>query len=145
MDASSSNTAAQTRPAPERAWAAYMPQLYAYQGQWPRTMADHGLPQMQQVKPPVALNGMSRLETGRIKPGSSRPRGMTGQRQTEHVCFGCGRVGHIQINCPYKKAKPCAAAAAHIQKEVDTGTTGNVAPMDDAQEGKTPPEDEDAG
>ena len=69
---------------------------------------------------------------------------MTGQRQTEHVCFGCGKVGHIQINCPYKKAKPRAAAAARIQKEVDMGMTGNVTPTDDAQEGETPPEDEDA-
>ena len=33
---------------------------------------------------------------------------------------------------------------ARIQKEVDMGTTGNVAPADDAQEGETPPEDEDA-
>ena len=31
-----------------------------------------------------------------------------------------------------------------IQKEVDTGTTGNIAPTDDAQQGETPPEDEDA-
>ena len=62
----------------------------------------------------------------------------------EHVCFGCGKVGHIQINCPYKKAKPHAAAAACIQKEVDMGMTGNVTPADDAQEGETPPEDEDA-
>ena len=27
---------------------------------------------------------------------------------------------------------------------MDTGTTGNVTPADDAQEGETPPEDEDA-
>ena len=63
----------------------------------------------------------------------------------EHICFGCGKVGHIQINCPYKKAKSHAAAAARIQtKEVDTGMTGNVTPADDAQEGETLPEDEDA-
>ena len=31
-----------------------------------------------------------------------------------------------------------------IQKEADTGTTGNVTPADDTQEGETPPEDEDA-
>ena len=104
-----------------------------------RAMADHGPPQMQQVKLPVAPNGVSRPETGRIKPGSSWPGGTTGQRQIEHVCFGCGKVGHIQINCPYKKAKPHAAAAVRIQKEVDTGMTGNVAPMDDTQEGETPP------
>ena len=69
---------------------------------------------------------------------------MTGQKQMEHVCFGCGKIGHIQINCPHRKAKSHAAAAAHIQKEADTGTTGNVAPADDTQEGETPPEDEDA-
>ena len=79
-----------------------------------------------------------------MKPGNSQPGGTTGQKQTEHVCFGCGKVGHIQANCPFKKAKSCAAAAVCIQKEVDTGTTGNVAPTDDAQEGETPPEDEDA-
>ena len=62
----------------------------------------------------------------------------------EHVCFGCGKPGHIQINCPQKKAKSCAAAAVRIQKEADTGTTGNVAPADEAQEGETPPEDDDA-
>ena len=62
----------------------------------------------------------------------------------EHVCFGCGKIGHIQINCPYRKAKSRAAAAAHIQKEADTGMTGNIAPADDAQEGETPPEEEDA-
>ena len=62
----------------------------------------------------------------------------------EHICFGCGKAGHIQINCPYKKAKSHAAAAVHIQTEVDTGMTGNIAPTDDAQEGETPPEDEDA-
>ena len=107
-------------------------------------MADHGSPQTQQAKPPVALNSASHPETGQIKPWSSQPGGMTGLRQTEHVCFGCGRVGHIQKNCPYKKAKPRAAAAVHIQKEVDTGTTGNIAPTDDTQEGETPPEDEDA-
>ena len=61
----------------------------------------------------------------------------------EHICFGCGKAGHIQINCPHKKAKSRAAAAACIQKEVDTGTTGNIAPADDSQEGETPPEDED--
>ena len=38
MDALSGNTAAQTRPAPKRAWAAYTRQPYAYQGQR-RTMA----------------------------------------------------------------------------------------------------------
>ena len=62
----------------------------------------------------------------------------------EHICFGCGKAGHIQINCPHKKAKSHTAAAAHIQKEADTGTTGNITPADDAQEGETPPEDEDA-
>ena len=62
----------------------------------------------------------------------------------EHICFGCGKAGHIQINCPFKKAKSCVAAAACIQKGVDTGTTGNVAPADNAQEGETPPEDEGA-
>ena len=31
-----------------------------------------------------------------------------------------------------------------IQKEADMGTTGNITPTDDAQEGETPPEDEDA-
>ena len=69
---------------------------------------------------------------------------MTDQRQTEHVCFGCGKAGHIQINCPFKKAKSRTAAAVHMQKEADMGTTGNVAPTDDPQEGETPPEDEDA-
>ena len=48
------------------------------------------------------------------------------------------------INCPQKKAKSRAAAAARIQKEADTGMTGNVAPVDEAQEGETPPEDDDA-
>ena len=62
----------------------------------------------------------------------------------EHVCFGCGKIGHIQINCHYKKAKSHAAAAACIQKEADMGTTGNITPADDAQEGETPPEEEDA-
>ena len=62
----------------------------------------------------------------------------------EHVCFGCGKAGHIQINCPQKKAKSRAAAAARIQKEADTGTTGNIAPTDEAQEGETPPEDDNA-
>ena len=45
---------------------------------------------------------------------------------------------------PDKKAKPRAAAAAHIQKEADMGMTGNIVPMDDTQEGETSPEDEDA-
>ena len=61
----------------------------------------------------------------------------------EHVCFGCGKVGHIQANCPDKKAKSHTEAAAHIQKEVDTGKKGDVAPVEDTQEGETPPEDED--
>ena len=69
---------------------------------------------------------------------------MTGQKQAEHICFGCGKAGHIQINCPYKKAKSHAAAAVRIQKEADTGMTRDIAPTDDAQEGETPPEDEDA-
>ena len=99
---------------------------------------------MQQAKPSVAPNGVSHLATGQTKSGSSRPEGTTGQRQTEHVCFGCGKAGHIQINCPNKKAKSRTAAAARIQKEVDTGMTGNVAPADDTQEGETPPEDEDS-
>ena len=68
---------------------------------------------------------------------------MTGQKQMEPICFGCGKIGHIQANCPDKKAKPHAAAAARIQKEAEMGMTGNVAPVDDAQEGETPPEDED--
>ena len=71
MDVSSSNNAAQTKPAPERAQATYMPWPYVYQGQWPRAAADHGPLQTQQAKPSVALNGTSRLETGRTKPGSS--------------------------------------------------------------------------
>ena len=58
--------------------------------------------------------------------------------------FWCGKAGHIQINCPQKKAKSHTAAAAHIQKEADMGMTGNVAPTDEAQEGETPPEDDDA-
>ena len=92
----------------------------------------------------VAPNGVSHPEAGQTKPGSSRPGGTTGHKQMEHVCFGCGKASHIQINCPQKKAKSCAAAAARIQKEADTGTTGNVAPADEAQEGETPPEDDDA-
>ena len=67
----------------------------------------------------------------------------TETEEPEPVYFGCGKTSHIQVNCPDKKAKSCAAAAMCIQKEVDTGTAGNVAPMDDAQEGETPPEDED--
>jgi gag-polyprotein putative aspartyl protease len=143
-DASSGNAVTQTRPAPERARATYAPRPYAYQGQRPRAAVDHGPPRTQQAKPSVAPNGANRPETGRPKPGSSRPKGTTGQRQAEHVCFGCGEVGHIQINCPHKKAKSRAAAAARIQKEVDTGTTDDVAPADEAQEGENPPEDEDA-
>ena len=42
------------------------------------------------------------------------------------------------------KEKSCTAAAAHLQREVDMGTTGNVTPPDNTQEGETPPEDEDA-
>ena len=57
---------------------------------------------------------------------------MTGQKQREHVGFGCGKVGHIQANCPDKNAKPQAAAAVHIQKEVDMGTTVDITPTDDA-------------
>ena len=99
---------------------------------------------MQQAKQSVALNGASHLEAGRTKPGSSQPGGTTGQKQMEHICFGCGKPGHIQINCPQKKAKSRVAAAVRIQKEADTGMTDNVAPADEAQEGKTPPEDDDA-
>ena len=144
MDASSSNTVAQMKPAPERAWATYTPQLYVVQGQQLRAAADHSPPRTPQAKPSVAPNGTSCSEAGQTKPGSSQLGGMIGQKQTEHICFGCGKVGHIQINCPYKKAKSHAAAAAvHIQKEVDMGMTGDVTPTDDAQEGETPPEDED--
>ena len=122
----------------------YNPRPYTYQGQRPRTAADQGPPRMQQARQSVAPNGASCPETGRTKPGSSRPGGTTGQKQMEHVCFGCGKAGHIQINCPQKKAKSRAAAVVHIQTEVDTGTTGDVTPADDAQEGEAPPEDEDA-
>ena len=99
---------------------------------------------MPQARPSVALNGMSHSEPGRTKPGNSRPGGTTGQKQAEHVCFGCGKVGHIQINCPYKKAKPHAAAAAYIQQEENSGMTHDIAPADDTQEGENPHEDEDA-
>ena len=85
----------------------------------------------------------SRSEPGRKKPGNSWPGGMTGQKQAEHICFECGKVGHIQINCLYKKAKPCIAAAARIQQEENSGTTCDVTPTDDTQEGENPPEDED--
>ena len=119
---------------PKRAWATHTPQLDVGQGQQLMAMADHGPPR----------TCMSRSETGQTKPGNSWLGGTTGQKQTEHVCFGCGKVGHIQANCPYKKAKLHATAAVRIQKEVDTGMTGNIAPADDTQEGETPPEDEDA-
>ena len=79
-DVSSSNAAAQMKPVPERAQATYMPWPSTYQGQQPRAAADHGPPQMQQAKPPVAPNGASHPETGQTKPGSSRPGGMTGQK-----------------------------------------------------------------
>ena len=141
---SSRNTAAQTKPTPKRAWETCTPQPYAPQGQWPRVAVDHGPPRTPQVRPSVALNGTSHPETGRTKPGNSQPGGTTGQKQVEHVCFGCGKVGHIQINFPYKKAKPRAAAAVHIQQEEDTGMTCNIAPTDDTQEGENLPEDEDA-
>ena len=144
MDTLSSNTAAQTKPVPERAQATYTPRPYTPQGQRPRAAVDHGPPRTPQVRPSVVPNGMSRLEPGRTKPGNSWPGGTTGQKQVEHVCFGCGKVGHIQINCPYKKAKPHTAAAAHIQQEENSGMTRDVAPTADAQEEKTPPEDEDA-
>ena len=131
------------KPAPKRAWETYTPQLYAPQGQWPRAVVDHGPPQMPQARPSVALNSASHSESGQTKPGNSQTGGTTGQKQAEHICFGCGKVGHIQINCPYKKAKPRAAAAAHIQQKENSGTTCDVAPADDAQEGENPPEDED--
>ena len=132
------------KPAPERARATYTSQPYVGQGQWLRAAVDHGPPRTPQAKPSVALNGTSCLEAGWTKPGNSQPGGTTGQKQVEHVCFGCGKVSHIQMNCPYKKAKSHAAAAVHIQQEEDTGMTCNVTPTDDAQEGETPPEDEDA-
>ena len=66
---------------------------------------------------------------------------MTGQRQTEPVCYGCGKPGHIQANCPDKKAKLHTAAAC-VQKE-DMGTTDNVTPTDNLQGVEHPPEDKD--
>ena len=113
------------KPAPEKAQATYMPQLYVGQGQRPRAVADHGPPQTPQARPSVALNGMSHSEAGQTKPGGSRLGGTPGQKQTEHICFGYGHVGHIHTN---KKARSRAAAAARIQKEVDMGMTGNVTP-----------------
>ena len=105
---------------------------------------DHGpLNTTGEAGPSVAPNGASHSEAGQTKPGGSQPGGTTGQKQMEHICFGCGQAGHIQANCPNKKARSHAAAAVRIQKEVDTGTTGNIAPTDDTQEGETPPEDED--
>ena len=50
----------------------------------------------------------------------------------EPVCYGCGKPGHIQANCPpNNKAKPCTAATC-VQKE-DTGTTDHVTPVDELQ------------
>ena len=141
-DVSSSNTATQTKPVPERVWATYMPRPSAGQGQWPRAVVDHGPPRTLQARLSVAQNSTSHSETGQMKPGNRQLGGMTGQKQTEHIC-GCGKVSHIQANCPIKKARSCVAAAVCIQKAVDTGTTGDVAPADDAQEGETPPEGKD--
>ena len=119
------------------------PSAVCPQGQRPRAAVDHGPPRTPQARPSVAPNSVSHLEPGQTKPGNSWLGGTTGQKQAEHVCFGCGKVGHIQINCPYKKAKPRTAAAACIQQEENSGTTRDVAPVD-AQEGENPPEDEDA-
>ena len=116
-EASSGNAATQTRPAPERAWATYMPRPYAYQGQWPRAAADHGPPRTHQAKLPVAPNGASRPETGWTKPGSSRLGGTTGQIQAEHICFGCGKVGHIQIHkLPSQKGKIMRSSSSTYTK-----------------------------
>ena len=78
-----------------------------------------------------------------MRPGNSWLGGTTGQRQMEPICFVCGKTSYIQANCPDKKAKPCTAAAAHIQNEEHTGMRGNITPMDDTQEGETLPENED--
>ena len=77
MDALSSNTAAQMKPAPKRAWATYTPWPYAPQGQWPRAVANHGPLQTPQARPSVALNSASHPETGQTKPENSQPGGMT--------------------------------------------------------------------
>ena len=71
VDTSSSNSAAQMKPVPERAQATYMPRLYVAQGQRPRAAVDHGPLQTPQARPSVALNSMSCSENGQTKPGNS--------------------------------------------------------------------------
>ena len=100
VDTLSSNIAAQTKLVPERAQATYMPWPYVVQGQWPRAAVDHGPPQTPQVKLSVAPNSASCSETGWTKPGNSWLVGMTGQKQMEHVCFGCGKKSSWMNDSP---------------------------------------------
>ena len=60
----------------------------------------------------------------------------------EPICYGCGKPGHIQANCPTNnKAKPHATAAVCVQTE-DTETMDHVAPVNELREEEQPLEDE---
>jgi len=43
----------------------------------------------------------------------------TAPKQTQAVCYGCGKPGHIRPECPLHRGKP-HATAAHME-EVEEG------------------------
>jgi len=62
-----------------------------------------------QMKPP-AHKGVSHPNTNQHKLAGMRVVPDAAPRKSELVCFGCGKPGHISLNCP-RQDRQCAAAA----------------------------------
>jgi len=60
----------------------------------------------------------------------------TAPKQTQVVCYGCGKPGHIRPECPLHRGKPCAAAAC--MEEVEEGNPSKDYPEVEGQEGDPP-------
>ena len=66
----------------------------------------------------------------------TRPVPSTAPKQTQAVCYGCGKLGHIRPECPLHRGNPRAAVAR--MDEVEEGNPVEDYPEAEGQEGDPP-------
>jgi len=132
----SGNHAAPQRPVPMGVWSTTAPwptqTLYVQ----PRTTLNHGSTYLPQTKPSVPKTAGQRPGTSCTRTTETQPVPSTAPKQTQAVCYRCGKPGHIRPECPLHRGKP-HAAAAHME-EVEEGNPAKDYPEAEGQEGDPP-------
>jgi len=98
-------------------WSTTVPQPQPSQNVWPRTTLNHSSTYLPQTKLSVPKSPGQRPGTSHTRTTEMRPVPSTAPKQTQVVCYRCGKPGHIRPECPLHRGKPRATAACMDQVE----------------------------